>query len=73
MKMVKKQSQRKNEQPAYNATEKTNRIVPILRWTSLLKRVFEGNIEGKKKVREDEEEDVGGYWTTIRKIEDNRN
>jgi hypothetical protein len=43
-----------------------------LRRNSLLrvKHVIEGKKDGRKKLREDEEEDVCSYWMTLRKKED---
>jgi hypothetical protein len=45
---------------------KANWIGHILRRNCLLQRVIEGKIQGKN----DEEEDVGSYWMTLRKGED---
>jgi len=49
---------------------KANWIGHILRRNCLLQRVIEGKIQGGKKWQEDEEEDVGSYWMTLRKRED---
>jgi len=42
-----------------------------LRRNCLLQRVLEGNIKGGIEVILREEEDVGSYWMTLRKGEDN--
>jgi hypothetical protein len=42
----------------------------ILCRNCLLQRVIEGNIKGEIEVTEDEEEDIGSYWMTLRKGED---
>jgi len=49
---------------------KANWIGHILCRKCLLKRVIEGKIKGGIKWQEDEEEDVGSYWITLRKGED---
>jgi len=49
---------------------KANWIGHTLRRNCLLQRVIEGKIKGGIKVNEDEEEDVGRYWMTLRKGED---
>ena len=49
---------------------KANWIGHILRRNCLLQRVIEGKIKGRQKWQEDEEEDVGSYWMTLRKGED---
>jgi hypothetical protein len=41
-----------------------------LRINCLLQQVIEGKIKGGYKGQEDEEEDVGCYWLTLRKGED---
>ena len=38
----------------------------ILCRNCLLKQVIEGNIRGRLKLQEDEEENVRSYWTTLR-------
>jgi hypothetical protein len=45
-------------------------ISHILRRNCLLQRVIEGKIKGGIELTEDEEEDVGSYWMTLRKGED---
>jgi hypothetical protein len=42
-----------------------------LRRNCLLQRVIEGKIKGGIEVTEDEEEDVGNYWMTLREGQDN--
>jgi len=49
---------------------KANWIGHILRRNCLLKQVIEGKIKGEIEVKEDEEEDVGSYWMTLRTGED---
>ena len=49
---------------------KANWIGHILRRNCLLQRVTEGKIKGGIEVKEDEEEDVGRYWMTLRNGED---
>jgi len=49
---------------------KANWIGHILRGNCLLKQVIEGKIKGEMKWQEDEEEDVGSYWMTLRTGED---
>jgi hypothetical protein len=49
---------------------KANWIGHILRWNCLLQRVIEGKIKGGQKWQEDEVEDVGSYWMTLRKGDD---
>jgi hypothetical protein len=49
---------------------KANWIGHFLRRNRLLQRVIEGKIKGGSKCQEDEEEDVGSYWMTLRKGED---
>ena len=49
---------------------KANWIGHILRRNCLLQRVIEGKIKGWIEGQEDEEEDVGSYWMTLRKGED---
>ena len=51
-------------------TRKANWIGHILRRNCLLKQVIKGKIMGGWKWQEDEEEDVGSYWMTLRKGED---
>ena len=51
-------------------SRKANWIGHVLRRNCFLKRVIEGNIEGRMKVTEDEEEDVNSCWMTFRKRED---
>jgi hypothetical protein len=41
-----------------------------LRRNCILQRVIEGKIKGGWKGQEDEEEEVGSYWMTLRKGED---
>jgi hypothetical protein len=41
-----------------------------LRRNCLLQRVIEGKIKGVIEVIENEEDDVGSYWMTLRKGED---
>jgi hypothetical protein len=36
----------------------------------LLRQVIEGEIKGGIKLQEDEKEDVGSYWMSLRKGED---
>jgi hypothetical protein len=48
---------------------KANWIGHILRKNGLVKHVIKGQTQVKMR-REDEEEDVSGYWMTLRKIED---
>ena len=56
------------EYPAYNKIRgKANWIVRILSRNCLLKHIIEGNIEGERKLRENKEEDISGYWMTLRK------
>jgi len=50
--------------------QKANWIGHILRRNCLLQQVIEGKIKGGKKWQEDEEEDVGSCWMTLRKGED---
>jgi hypothetical protein len=52
---------------------KANWIRQILHRNCLLKHVIEGKIEGRIKVREDEEEDVSSYWMTLGKGENTVN
>jgi hypothetical protein len=49
---------------------KANWIGHILRRNCLLQPVIEGKIKGGIEVKEDEEEDVGRYWMTLRRGED---
>jgi hypothetical protein len=49
---------------------KANRMGHILRRNCLLQRAIEGKIKGGIEVKEDEEEDIGGYWMILRKVED---
>jgi hypothetical protein len=49
---------------------KTNWIGHILRRNCLLQRVIERKIKGGIEGQEDEEEDLGFYWMTLRKRED---
>ena len=49
---------------------KANWIGHILRRNCLLKQVIEGKIKGGTKGQEDEEEDEGSYWMTLRTGED---
>ena len=49
---------------------KANWIGHILRRNCLLKQVIKGNIRGRWKWQEDEEEDVRSYWITLRTGED---
>ena len=49
---------------------KANWIGHILRRDCLLQRVVEGKIKGGIEVTEDEVEDVGSYWMTLRKGDD---
>ena len=49
---------------------KANWIGHILRRNCLLKQVIEGNIKGRWKWQEDEEEDVRSYWMILRIGED---
>jgi hypothetical protein len=42
----------------------------ILRRNCLLQRVIEGRIKWGIEVTEDEEEDIGSHWMTLRKGED---
>ena len=50
---------------------KANWIGHILRRNCLLQRDIEGKIKGGIEVtQEDEEEDIGSYWMTLRKGED---
>ena len=48
---------------------KANWIDHIVRRNCFIQRVIEGKIKGGQKWQEDEE-DVGSYWTTLRKRED---
>jgi hypothetical protein len=41
-----------------------------LRRNYLLQQVIEGKIKEGIEVKEDEEQDVGSYWMTLRKVED---
>jgi len=50
---------------------KANRIDHILCRNWLLQRVIEGKVRKRWEWQEDEEEDVGSYWMTLRKEEDN--
>jgi hypothetical protein len=45
----------------------------MLRSSCILKHVIEGNIEGRIKVIEDEEEDINSNWMKLRKREDTGN
>jgi len=49
---------------------KANWIGHILHRNCLLQQVIEGKIKGGYKLQDDEEEDVGSYWMTLRKGED---
>jgi hypothetical protein len=64
--MVKSQSQGINFQPAYNKTNKVDRIVHILRMNCPFKTLFEGNVEGKN-------EDTGGRGIKRRQLLDDHN
>jgi hypothetical protein len=41
-----------------------------MRRNCLLQQVTEGKIKGGRKREEDEEQDIGSYWMTLRKGED---
>jgi hypothetical protein len=45
---------------------KANWIGHILRRNCLLRQIIEGNLKGGIEVQEDEEEEVGSYWITLR-------
>jgi len=55
----------RKEYPTYNKRKNADWIGYILRMNCLQKNVIEG-----KKGREDEEENVISYWTTLRKGDD---
>jgi hypothetical protein len=44
-----------------------------LRWNCLLKHIIEGKVEGRINVMGRQEEDISGYWMTLRKREDTGN
>jgi hypothetical protein len=63
-------SDRRAECPTNNKKRKTNWIFHILSRNCLLKYDIGEKIKGRIKLREDEEEGISSYWSTLRKTVD---
>jgi len=60
----------KEERNIIHTIKRVDLIGHILRRNCLLEHVIEGKIEGILKLRDRGDEDLSGYWMTLRKVND---